>query len=83
MVLSVMTTTQDEAYDAGQEWIKESNRFEKLDYLMETASIEFKDTFLNEIVQWMGEDDFDNFFKHLCRNWDIKTPQELDYLMNN
>ena len=76
-------TTQDEAYDAGQEWIKESNRFEKLDYLMETASIEFKDTFLNEIVQWMGEDDFDNFFKHLCRNWDIKTPQELDYLMNN
>lgn len=76
-------TTQDEAYDAGQEWIKESDRFEKLDYLMETCSSDFKDTLLNEAVRWMGEDDFSEFFKHLCRNWEIKTPQELDYLMNN
>ena len=73
---------ENEAHDAGTKWIEQSDRFEKLDYLMETCSIEFKDNFLNEIVQWMGEDDFTEFFKHLCRNWGIKTPQELDYLMN-
>jgi len=73
----------DEAHDAGNEWIDSTRRFEKLDFIMETASIEFKDTFLNEIVQWMGEEDFSEFFKHLRRNWDIKTPQELDYEMNS
>jgi len=73
----------DEAYDAGTEWVDSTDRHEKLDFIMETASVEFKDTFLNEIVQWMGEDDFSEFFKHLRRNWDIKTPQELDFDMNN
>jgi hypothetical protein len=73
----------DEAWEAGNEWIDTVNRFEKLDYLMETASVEFKDNFLNEIVQWMGEEDFSEFFKHARRNWSIKTPQELDYAMNS
>ena len=41
----------DQAYDAGTEWIDKSDRFEKLDYIMETASVEFKDNFLNELVQ--------------------------------
>jgi hypothetical protein len=86
IVFPVMTTTYkdaDEAWEAGNEWIDTTRRSEKLDYLMETASVEFKDTLLNEIVQWMGEDDFDEFFKHLRRNWEIKTPQELDYAMNS
>jgi hypothetical protein len=73
----------DEAYDAGQKWIKESDRFEKLDFLMETTSQEFKDNLLNEIARWMGEHDWEEFFNHLVRNWEIKTPQELDYEMNN
>lgn len=73
----------DEAREAGNEWIDTTRRSEKLDYLMETATIEFKDNFLNEIVQWMSEDDFDEFFKHLRRNWDILTPMELDYRMNS
>ena len=73
----------DAAWEAGNEWIDSTRRFEKLDFIMETASIEFKDTFLNEIVQWMGEEDFSEFFKHIRRNWDIKTPQELDYAMNS
>jgi hypothetical protein len=73
----------DQAYEAGNEWINESDRFEKLDYIMETASVEFKDNFLNEIVQWMGEEDFSAFFEHIRRNWDFKTPPELDYLMNS
>ena len=82
-----MTTTPqqdaDQAYDAGTEWIDSTDRFEKLDYIMETASVEFKDIFLNELVQWMGEEDFSEFFTHLRRNWELKTPQELDYQMNN
>ncbi len=74
---------ENEAYNAGSEWIDTANRFEKLDYLMETSSIEFKDNFLNEIVQWMGEEDFSEFFKHLRRNWGTLTPMELDYRMNS
>jgi hypothetical protein len=73
----------DEAYEAGNEWVKKSDRFEKLDYLMESASIEFRDNLVNEMVQWMGDAEFSAFFEHLRCNWDIKTPQEIDYLMNN
>ena len=73
----------DEAWEAGNEWIRQSDRWEKLDYLMETASPEFKDNIVNEMVRWMGQDDFNEFFNHLRRNWDIKTPQELDYDMNS
>ena len=82
----MITTPQqdaDQAYDAGTEWIDKSDRFEKLDFIMETASVEFKDNFLNEIVQWMGDEDFSEFFKHIRRNWGFKTPQELDYDMNS
>jgi hypothetical protein len=81
-----MTTTYksaDEAWEAGNEWIDTENRFEKLDYLMETATIEFKDNLLNELVQWMEEEDFSEFFKHVRRCWNVKTPPELDYAMNS
>jgi hypothetical protein len=50
---------------------------------METASIELRDNFINEIVQWMSDEDFSEFFKHLRKNWGFKTPQELDHAMNN
>ena len=83
---TAMVTTYkdaDQAYEAGNEWINTADRFEKLDYIMETASVEFKDNFLNEIVQWMGEEDFSAFFEHIRRNWDFKTPPELDYLMSS
>ena len=91
ILLSVMnntnTTTEykdaDEAWEAGNVWVRQTDRHEKLDYLMETASPEFKDNIVNEMVRWMGEEDFSEFFKHLRRNWDIKTPQELDYEMNS
>ena len=73
----------DEAYEAGNQWVHQSDRFEKLDFIMETATVELKDNFLNELVQWMGDKEFAEFFKHIRRNWDFKTPQELDYAMNN
>lgn len=82
-----MNTTEykdaDEAWEAGNEWVKDSRRHEKLDFLTETATPELTDNLLNEMVQWMGEDSFNEFFNHLRRNWNIKTPQEFNYEMNN
>mgnify|MGYP003662076161 CR=1 FL=1 len=59
------------------------NRFDKLDYLLETCSSEFikECQFLQELVSWMTEDDFDAFYKRLCATWAIKTPEELDEAM--
>jgi hypothetical protein len=81
------TTTEyntiDEAWEAGNEWVKTSNRHEMLDFLTETASPEFRDTLLTEMVKYMSDKDFADFFNHLRRNWGVLTPQELDYNMNN
>lgn len=74
----------DEAWEAGNEWVQATNRWDKLEYLEETCSSDFLEkTLLHEVVKFMGEDDFNEFFDHLRRNWEIKTPQELDYAMNN
>lgn len=55
-------------------------RSEKLDYLIETCSASFVQdcTLLQEMVRWMGENDFDEFFDHLCRNWEIVNPEETE-----
>jgi hypothetical protein len=74
--------TQDEAWEAGNEWVRESDRWEKLDLLMETASPEFKDNLVNELVKFMGQHDFNEFYNHLRRNWGILTPQEMEYEMD-
>jgi hypothetical protein len=57
------------------------NRFDKLEYLLETCSSEFiKDcSFITELVSWMGESDFDKFYEKICSEWDIKTEEELQY----
>jgi hypothetical protein len=83
-----MTTTTeyntiDEAWEAGNEWVKTSNRHEMLDFLTETASTEFRDTLLTEVVKFMSDKDFAEFFNHLRRNWGVLTPMELDFNMNN
>jgi hypothetical protein len=74
--------TRDEAWEAGNEWVRESDRWEKLDLLMETASPEFKDNLVNELVKFMGQHDFNEFFNHLRRNWGMLTPQEMEYEAN-
>jgi hypothetical protein len=73
----------DAAWMAGNEWILKSDKWEKMDFLMETASPEFKDNLINELMKFMSEFDTCEFFNHLRRNWGIKTPQELDYEMNS
>ena len=87
-----MTTTNntttykdaDEAWEAGNEWVRATNRWDKLEYLEETCTSDFLErTILHEVVKFMGEDDFQEFFNHLRRNWQIMTPQELDYAQNS
>ena len=85
---TVMNNTEyasyDEAWEQGNDWVRKSDRWEKLDFLQEVCSSDFLEkTLLHEVVKFMGQDDFNEFFNHLRRNWDIKTPQELDYEMNN
>ena len=56
------------------------NRFDKLEWLLETCSDSFvKDsTLLREMVSWMGENDFDEFYQKLCNEWNILNPEELN-----
>jgi hypothetical protein len=81
--LSNETYLADKAWEAGNRWVQTSNRWEKLDFLMETASSEFKDQLVQEMVRWMGEDDYNEFFNHLRRNWGVLTKPELEYEMNS
>jgi hypothetical protein len=59
------------------------NRFEKMEWLQETCSQDFlQNNLMDEMVRWMGEEDFNNFYDHLCSCWDIaKSPEELNELM--
>jgi hypothetical protein len=81
-----MNTTEykdvDEAWEAGNEWVQATNRWDKLDYIKETSP-ELQESLVNEMARFMSEESFNEFFTHLRRNWDVKTPQELDYAMNS
>ncbi len=82
------TTTEykdaDEAWEAGNEWIRNSDKWEKLEFMSETLSTEFmQETLPLELMKFMKESEVNEFFQHLRRNWDMKTPQELDYAMNS
>ena len=58
-------------------------RFEKLEWLRETTTENFQSEILvEEMIRWMGEDDFNEFYERLCSHWDIKSPEELNALMN-
>jgi len=61
------------------------NRWEKLEWLQEVTSSEFfSETLRDEMVRWMGEDDFNEFYDHLCRNWSIaRTPTEMQAIMED
>lgn len=59
------------------------NRFDKVEYLMETCCSEFiqECNFLNELVAWMNEDEFNAFYDRVCSMYDIMQPDELDKAM--
>lgn len=56
------------------------NRFEKLCWLEDTCSENFiKEVLPLELVRWMGEQEFEEFYDHLCRMWEIaRDEKELD-----
>jgi len=47
------------------------NRFEKIEYLQDTTSFK-SNALVDEMVKWMTEDDFDQFYEHLCTCWGIE-----------
>jgi hypothetical protein len=54
------------------------NRFEKMEFLEETTCIS-KKQFIEEIVSWMSEDDFNAFYQYYCGCWDIcESHEELN-----
>ena len=56
------------------------DRFEKMEFLRETTTVEFHTKNIpEEMVSWMGEDDFSRFYDQLCSNWDVcRSHEELD-----
>jgi hypothetical protein len=56
------------------------DRWEKIEFLKETTTVDTYTTqLLNELVSWMGEDDFSRFYDHFCSNWDVcRSYQELN-----
>lgn len=61
------------------------NRWEKLEWLKESVGENFiQNQFIDEMVRWMGEDDFAEFYDYMCRNWEIaRTPNELEAKVND
>ena len=69
--------TQDQAY--APEPHTKMSRFDKMDFINETTAISRKQI-IEEMVSWMGEDDFSRFYDHLCSNWDVcRSQEELRY----
>lgn len=49
-----------------------TNRFQKTEQLQELLGEDFmKTTFIDELVMWVGENEFNDFYDHLCRSWEI------------
>jgi hypothetical protein len=81
--LSNETYLADKAWEAGNRWVQKSDKWEKFDFLKESCSTEFlQETLPLELLKFMSEDDVDELFEHLRRNWEMKTPPELDYEMS-
>jgi hypothetical protein len=58
-------------------------RLQKLQYLQETLAQQFfgraneEMIFVEELVRWMGEKDFNDFYDSFCSNWEIVKEDEL------
>lgn len=55
------------------------NRYDKLDFLLDTCSAEFKEGLLDKIVSTMTEDEFTETYEYICRTEGIaRDYDELD-----
>ena len=60
------------------------DRFEKMEWLRETCTEEFvKTSIIDEMVMFMSDEYFAQFYEHLCSCWNIaESPEELDKQLN-
>jgi len=61
-----------------EDWYHNTSRHDKVEYLKETTGAWFDEHFIHELVTWIGEDSFNEFFKNqLVRYWELKPEPEL------
>jgi hypothetical protein len=61
--------------EAGDEWIKQTNKYDKLEHLKKNCTAEFlQDVLLPEMMQYLYEYQFNEIFNRLRKNHGIKTP---------
>ena len=54
------------------------DRFEKMQFLKETSIIP-EAQILEQMVSWMNEDQFSDFYEHFCSCWDLcRSHEELN-----
>ena len=54
-------------------------RHEKMEFLGETTHFDTNNQLLQEMVCWMSDDDFNQFYEHFCSCWDIcRSHEELN-----
>lgn len=54
-------------------------RHEKMEFLDETTHFNTNNALLKELVSWLTDDDFNQFYEEFCSNWDIcRSPEELE-----
>ena len=70
----IMTTPQHNTPEY-QTW----DRFQKLEFLLDTTTEQFKQSLLDQIVSSMSEQEFDSTYEHITRmNGLARDYQELD-----
>ncbi len=77
-------TSEYQAYELDKKWLEETNRFDKVEYLLESCRADHivETPFLNEMVNWMSESAFTEFFARHCSLHNILLPNELKYQMS-
>jgi len=61
-----------------------TTRFEKMEWLYESCGEKHViNNVLPELINWIGHDDFNKFYERHCSLWDIKSPEELNELINS
>ena len=74
-----MKTNTDEMINARDKWIASTDRFEKMEWMIETCSASFiQEHLMSEMVSWFDDRDFNRFFDHISRCWEINTPPETE-----
>lgn len=73
--------TQQQSFESNGPYTR-MNRFEKLEFIEDTTAFT-REVVLSELIGWMNEDQFNQFYEHFCSNYEICPGyQELEAAMN-